>query len=207
MNKSVVGSVVAIVVATVAVLAGAVILLGAEQTPSANSANGNLVVQTPASGAGEADPVPAGAVGAIPGADERADCIEGGVAGIDLPCLGGNSVPGDHAEVTVVNVWAWWCTPCQEELPVMNQFAAKYPEIDVVGIHSDPNEANGVALFNDLGIDFPSYQDAQGKFAALMGLPNVVPVIMVFNGGKIAGVFPQAYYSLESLEAAISGVL
>lgn len=175
---------------------GAFMLIDAPVTPQTPS--GNLVVQSRSE-----EP----AAGAIPGAEERPDCVGDGVGGIDLPCLGGDNVPGEHADVTIVNVWAWWCTPCQEELPVMQQFADRHPEYDVVGVHADANAANGIAMLNDLGVTFPSYQDEVGKFAGLLGLPNVVPINMVYKQGQPVGMFPQAYYSVEDLEAAIGSVL
>ena len=97
MKRSVAGSVVAIVLVTVAVIAGAVVLLrggGADVAQETSISNG------PAPAEGDA------VRQFIPGAEQRADCVAGGVGGIDLPCLGGETVPGKHADVTVVNLWA-----------------------------------------------------------------------------------------------------
>lgn len=195
MRKSVAASVAAIVAVTILVIAGATVLLrsgpGAEPEP---------VAEAPASGAPKTWQI-------IPGAEQRADCVAGGVGGIDLPCLGGKDVPGEHAEVTLVNLWAWWCDPCRRELPITQAFADAHPEYDVVGIHADANAANGVAMMNELGVSFPSYQDDVNRFAGLQGLPGVVPIMMVYKQGVPVGMFPRAFYSLEELEAAVEGVL
>ncbi|QYH20384.1 TlpA family protein disulfide reductase [Corynebacterium aquatimens] len=198
MKKSVAGSVVAIVLVTVAVIAGAVVLLrggGADVAQEASISN------SPAPAEGDA------VRQFIPGAEQRADCVAGGVGGIDLPCLGGKTVPGEHADVTVVNLWAWWCDPCRRELPIMQAFADAHPEISVVGVHADQNAANGVALMNELDVRFPSYQDDVNRFAGLLGLPGVVPILLVYKHGQPVGMFPHAFNSLEELENAVSGVL
>lgn len=194
MKKSVAGSVIAIVLVTAAVIAGAVLLLRPAGETQAPEASPSLITGAPRPQI-------------IPGADQRADCVEGGVGGIDLPCLGGRSVPGEHAEITLVNVWAWWCDPCKRELPITQAFADAHPEIEVVGVHADPNAANGVALMNDLDVHFPSYQDDNNRYAGLLGLPGVVPIMLVYKGGTQVGMFPHAFDSLAELEASVSGVL
>lgn len=133
---------------------------------------------------------------------DRPDCP----AGIDLPCLGGE-VAGAAQEVTVVNVWAWWCQPCRAELPAMQEFARTHPEYSVVGVHADGNAANGAALLDDLGVDLPSYQDGSGAFAAAQGLPPVVPVTVVLRGGEQVAVFAREFTSADELAEAVEGAL
>lgn len=198
MRKSAIWNVAAILAVTVLVLVGAVTLLGSnEQETTSNAGTGRPI--TP--------PAQPSQFSYIPNADQRADCIEGGVGGIDLPCLGGDDVPGEWSEVTVVNLWAWWCEPCRRELPITQAFADAHPEYSVVGVHADPNAANGVAMMNELGVSFPSYQDDNNRFAGLLGLPGVVPIMLVFRDGVPVDGFPQAFDSLEELEAAIEGAL
>ena len=133
---------------------------------------------------------------------ERPDCP----AGLDLPCLGGD-VAGEAKEITVVNVWAWWCQPCRAELPVVEEFARTHPEYTVVGVHADQNAGNGAALLEDIGVDLPSYQDGSGAFAAEQGLPPVVPVTVVLRGGEQVAVFAKEFTSAEELAAAVEGAL
>lgn len=133
---------------------------------------------------------------------ERPDCP----AGLDLPCLGGD-VAGEAKEITVVNVWAWWCQPCRAELPAVEEFARTHPEYTVVGVHADQNAGNGAALLEDLGVGLPSYQDDSGAFAAEQGLPPVVPVTVVLRGGEQVAVFAKEFTSAEELAAAVEGAL
>ena len=133
---------------------------------------------------------------------ERPDCP----AGLDLPCLGGD-VAGEAKEITVVNVWAWWCQPCRAELPAVEEFARTHPEYTVVGVHADQNAGNGAALLEEIGVDLPSYQDDSGAFAAEQGLPPVVPVTVVLRGGEQVAVFAKEFTSAEELAAAVQGAL
>lgn len=137
----------------------------------------------------------------------RPDCPGGSVGSVDLPCLGGGDSGDAAQEITVANVWAWWCEPCREELPALEEFAKEHPEYTVVGVHADTNAANGAALLNDLGIDLPSYQDSENAFAGQLGLPGVVPVTVVFRGDEKVGVVGRALSSSSEIAEAVEEVL
>lgn len=188
MKRTVWASVVAVVALTALVVAGARILL-IDDTPPADNATGE------SAGASSAPDVPA-----------RPDCPDGAIGGVDLPCLGGRKA-GQGKEIAVVNVWAWWCAPCREELPAVADFARAHPEYEVVGVHADGNAANGAALLNDLGVDLPSYQDDANRFAGTLGLPGVVPVTVVLRGGERVAVFAREFTSAGELADAVAGVL
>lgn len=200
MNKPALASVVAAGVSTVFILAGAFALLhggpdGASDVSLASSASSptsSVVGQHSETTAPAADYT-----------GNRPDCVAGGVGGVDLPCLGGAEEPGQFTDITLVNVWAWWCVPCREELPVLDQFARAHPEVSVVGVHADANADNGIALLDELNVSYPSYQDDSGKFAGQLALPNVVPLLLVYKGGEQVGVYAQTYASVEELEALI----
>lgn len=136
---------------------------------------------------------------------ERPGCAALGVAGVELGCLGAEAeadAPRELSDgaVTVVNVWAWWCAPCREELPLMQRLAAEHPEYRVVGVHADPQAARGAVLLEDLGLDLPSFQDSDNAFAAALGLPGVVPVTLVVVDGEVRSVLPKPYADMEELE-------
>lgn len=189
MKKTVWASVIGAIVVACALIAGALFLLRPSETGD-GSAGEDVASRS------EEAPVA-----------ERPDCVAGGVGGIDLPCLGGAKVPGEHKPVTVVNVWAWWCEPCRAELPVLERYADNHPDYDVVGVHADGNAANGAAFLNDVGVELPSYQDDSNAFAGTLGLPGVVPITVVFRDGQKIGALAQAFETEEELARAVEEVL
>lgn len=185
-------AVVATVAATAVVIAGAVVLLrgGSDTGTETGAAPGQPSAAAPST------------------AHTRPNCPGTGVGGVELPCLGGEAQAGaPDAELTLVDVWAWWCEPCRKELPVIQQYADAHPETRVVGVHADSAEANGIALLDELKVDLPSYQDSDNTFASTLGLPGVVPITLVFRGDTQVAVFPRTFDTLGQLEDAIAGVM
>src|SRR5882724_12164900 len=43
-------------------------------------------------------------------------------------------------KVVVVNLWATWCSPCREEMPLLDAFARKYAARGVVVLGLDEND-------------------------------------------------------------------
>lgn len=136
----------------------------------------------------------------------RPDCPEG----INLPCLGGNIIPRQSGDTRpmLVNVWAWWCQPCKAELPIIEEFARTRTDIQVVGVHADPNGNNGAAMLTDLGIDLPSYQDSTNYFASTYEIPSVVPVTLLLGAdGHVIARFIHTFDSLDILESEVNAAL
>lgn len=109
----------------------------------------------------------------------------------------------------VVNVWAWWCAPCREELPVLQELAEQHPEWNVVGVHLDAKGQAGADMLRDLEVDkLPSFQDFNHTFDSAANLPKVVPLTVVYNpDGTRAHLYAQTFRSSEEMEKAVQEVL
>jgi hypothetical protein len=63
--------------------------------------------------------------------------VAGGLPDIALPCLGGGrdvNLAGLRGPM-VVNLWASWCEPCREELPVLQEYAERARrQVRVLGV-------------------------------------------------------------------------
>lgn len=73
------------------------------------------------------------------------------IAGFSLPGMDGKMWKlGDHqGRVVLVNFWATWCPPCNEETPDLVRLAGKYSSqgLDVVGINMDESDAAPIQRF------------------------------------------------------------
>lgn len=194
MKKTVVISTLAIILVTVLLAVGAVNMLRDDEAPSQSASSQE---ESSTSNSARED-VPA-----------RPDCPADGAGGVELECLGGETGPAqtDPEHITVVNLWAWWCAPCREELPYLQEYADANPQYTVVGVHADATPGNGAAMLNDMGLSLPSYSDTDNTFAGTLGLPNVIPITVVFRGQEQIGLFPTPFDSAADIDAAVASVV
>ncbi|NIL75244.1 MULTISPECIES: TlpA disulfide reductase family protein [Rhodococcus] len=133
----------------------------------------------------------------------------GPLAGVELECIGdgsrvdlGAALAGKPA---LINLWAYWCGPCKEELPHLQEYADSVAdELTVLTVHQDRNEANGLTKLADYGVRLPGVQDGAGRIAAAVGAPSVLPVsILVDADGNVARVLPQPFRSVDEIDEAV----
>jgi cytochrome c biogenesis protein CcmG/thiol:disulfide interchange protein DsbE len=121
---------------------------------------------------------------------EQSDAdAEGGAAVPQLAfdCLGGGSLDLTRAPgvPTVVNLWASWCTPCRDELPLLQEFAdAAGDQVRVVGVVSKDGEPQAESFAADAGTTFPSAFDGEGELMAQLGL-NGLPLTMFLDADGV----------------------
>ncbi len=213
-KKSVVLSVVVAIVLTIGVIFAAMSILNSDSgsTPEDVNVEGTVSEETAtaeASGQEEADGETSASNSAHDNVPQRPDCPAGPVAGIELPCLGGDmgDAKAPDKGISIVNIWAWWCEPCREELPYLEQVAETHPEWNVVGVHADRNAGNGAAFLNDLGVDLPSYQDDSNLFAGTLALPGVIPITLLVVDGEVQERFIRPFTSAEEIETSVTEAL
>jgi thiol-disulfide isomerase/thioredoxin len=129
--------------------------------------------------------------------------------GIVLECAGdGTTVDVAKAvagRATVLNLWAYWCGPCREELPAMAEYQQRVgPGVMVVTVHQDENETAALSLLAELGVHLPTLQDGRRLIAAALRVPNVMPATVVLRAdGSVAEVLPRSFASADEIAAAV----
>lgn len=109
----------------------------------------------------------------------------------------------------VLNLWAYWCGPCADELPAMAQYQRQAGDaVRVVTVHQDENETAALLKLAELGVRLPTLQDGRRSIAAALNLPNVMPATVVIRpDGSVARVLPQPFASADEIAAAVDSAL
>jgi len=103
-----------------------------------------------------------------------------------------------RGQVVVVNFWATWCAPCQEELPRLAQLAESYSGKPVrfvlISIDEPKNRTKIPAVLSRLHVSLESWDDADTDAMDRFGLGNIVPgtAILDDKGEVVARIMGEA---------------
>lgn len=128
-------------------------------------------------------------------------CAADGTSVDVAPALGGRSV--------LLNLWAYWCGPCAQELPALAEYQRRSGSaITVVTVHQNPNEEAALLRLAELGVKLPTLQDGDRRIAAALGVPNVMPAtVLLKSDGTVAQILPRSFGSADEVAAAVAGSL
>ena len=96
--------------------------------------------------------------------------LEGGSApGFRLGLYDGGTITLEELQgrVVVLNFWASWCAPCQEEAPALERVWRKYGGDGVVfvGVNAKDLPANAQRFIARYGVTYPNGPDVHGRIS------------------------------------------
>lgn len=200
--------------ALLAVCAGALVLAGCSSpsdaggrvTPS-SGATGPTVTGPPPSA--PADLVAAADLVDCPATDPDVPARDGGLPDLTLPCLGeGPAVrlAGLRGKPTVINLWASWCVPCRNEMPLFGDLAAT-GTVRVLGISVQDDPGPSLSLLSAVDVHYASAQDYDGSTKAALRWVGLPMTLFVDADGVITHVERGQITSAEQLDAMVSEFL
>jgi thiol-disulfide isomerase/thioredoxin len=157
--------------------------------------------------------------GAVPGPDQPRLPADGGVNvdGADpalAPALGSVLTDGGWAEAaafvarssaadrpTVINLFASWCGPCEREMPLLNDVAAREQGIEFLGVAHLDARRDAERFVAEQQVVFTTLLDLDGLVASAVG-GRGLPVTVAFDrdGVMVGRVFGElTAQSLEDL--------
>lgn len=130
--------------------------------------------------------------------------------GITLECVGDGS-PVDvgralDGRAVVLNLWAYWCGPCADELPAMAEYQRRMGSaVTVLTVHQDENETAALVRLAELGVHLPTVQDGRRLVAAALAVPNVMPATVVLRpDGTVADILPRSFATADEIAEAVN---
>jgi len=101
-----------------------------------------------------------------------------------------------RGQVVMLNFWASWCGPCQQEMPHLNRLYDKYRGAGFVmlGVNVDDDPKKAGAAASRLGVRFPVLLDQAKAVSKLYDLSAMPTTVVIDRDGRVRQVF-QGYRS------------
>jgi cytochrome c biogenesis protein CcmG/thiol:disulfide interchange protein DsbE len=104
---------------------------------------------------------------------------------LSLPCFTGGAA---FALTTlrgpaVINMWASWCGPCRDELPVMQRLFTS-GKIKVVGVDVGDDREAAASFGAARGVTFPTLYDRDRRLLAALGRSTLPVTVFVDAAGQ-----------------------
>lgn len=129
--------------------------------------------------------------------------------GLTATCLGDGASIDVAATVAggpaLINFWATWCRPCQEELKVLDSYAQQPGAVPVIAVQVQSGEADGLELLAKLGVHLPSLLDEPDALRKALKAPPTLPASFVVQaeGSVIPVTSPLVFSSPEQVAEAV----
>lgn len=108
-----------------------------------------------------------------------------------LPCL----TPGPDIDLSalrgrpvLVNLWATWCDPCREEMPLLQANYERYrTQVQFLGVDTQDATEPAAEFLADVGVTYPQVVDLDGDLLNHLRIPGLPVTVVLDADGRIAG--------------------
>jgi cytochrome c biogenesis protein CcmG/thiol:disulfide interchange protein DsbE len=110
-----------------------------------------------------------------------------------LPRLSGGgsrTLASYRGKVVVLNFWASWCTPCQEEAPLLER--AQHELLrhggTVLGVTFRDSSPDSLEFVKAHGLTYPNLRDSTGEFAQAYGTSQIPETFVIDRYGHVVAI-------------------
>ncbi|MDA8291549.1 MAG: TlpA disulfide reductase family protein [Actinomycetota bacterium] len=149
------------------------------------------------------------------------------LGGKPAPAISGTSlVGGRHVSLAalrgryvLVDFFASWCVPCQQEVPQIERFLFEHRaqrDVAALGVDIDENAADGRAFLERYGVTWPAIEDPSGARSVSLAYSVLDPpesylvspdgtVVAKIVGGVTVGVLDRLLAQARAVQAPATG--
>jgi thiol-disulfide isomerase/thioredoxin len=81
--------------------------------------------------------------------------------------------------------WATWCPSCVEEVPILNEWQEKYPELQILGVNVEESLERVQAFAETYQVRYPLLLDSDATTTRDYGLVGIPATVLVSKGGRV----------------------
>ncbi len=110
----------------------------------------------------------------------------------------------------LVNFWATWCGPCQDEMPLIQRARDRWASsgLTVLAVNYRETDARAITSFlKKVGARFPAVYDPDGRIAAAYGVTIGLPITVFIDRAGVVSVIQVGQMSGSVLDAQLTKVL
>lgn len=115
-----------------------------------------------------------------------------------------------RGKVVVVNIWASWCKPCEQEAPDLEEAWQLYKDggdVVFVGVDYVDTPAGANEYLTKFGITFPNAPDLQSNISSILNRQMGVPeTYFIDREGILRQVKIGPFTSVEEIQSIIEGI-
>ncbi len=134
------------------------------------------------------------------------------VPSFTLTTFDGQTIHTDDlkGKVIVLNFWASWCKPCEEEAAALEQSWQKYKaggQVAFLGVDYVDTEPEALAYLDKFGITYPNGPDLRTQISQMFRIRGVPETYILDQEGKLHSVKIGPFASSAELEATVDRLL
>jgi cytochrome c biogenesis protein CcmG/thiol:disulfide interchange protein DsbE len=120
------------------------------------------------------------------------------------------SLADQKGKVVVINFWASWCKPCEDEAAALEQAWHKYkPDGKVVflGIDYADTEPQALAFLKKFAVTYPNGPDLRTAVSQLFRITGVPETYILDREGRLQYAKKGPFQSVDEITSVVDGLL
>jgi len=115
-----------------------------------------------------------------------------------------------QGKIVLINIWASWCKPCEQEAPDLQeawQFYKDGGEVVFVGVDYVDTPAGANQYLKKFGITFPNAPDLQSNISSILNRQMGVPeTYLIDRAGVLRNIKIGPFASVNEIKSFIEGI-